>query len=165
METDFFVDTFQSPFGLLRIEASAEHLLSVRWQKTDGPSFVHTSRNALLVEARAQLDAYFRGDLKDFHLPYTLTGTPFQLSVWHALMDIPYGKTVCYQDIAVRIGSPGASRAVGMANHQNPLALVVPCHRVVGKNRTLTGYAGGLNIKQALLDLEYRYANHENFLF
>lgn len=105
-------------------------------------------------EAIAQLQAYFEGNLKTFALPLQLEGTDFQIEVWHALQEIPYGKTVSYADIAKRISRPKAVRAVGAANGQNPIAIIVPCHRVIGSNGSLTGYGGGLKNKEALLALE-----------
>lgn len=98
--------------------------------------------------------AYFAGELQRFTLPLAAQGTAFQRSVWQALCDIPYGETRSYGDIAQAIGKPSASRAVGAANGRNPLSIIVPCHRVIGQNGSLTGYAGGLPIKQALLKLE-----------
>lgn len=108
-----------------------------------------------------QLDEYFTGNLRDFHIPLDLQGTPFQLRVWHALLTIPFGETIHYGEQARRIGQPAASRAVGMANGRNPISIIVPCHRVIGKNGALTGYGGGLDMKRFLLDLE----NPEKALF
>lgn len=105
-------------------------------------------------EATRQLAEYFAGDRTDFDLRLRLEGTAFQRQVWAALRDIPYGETWSYGQLAAHIGSPGASRAVGLANGRNPVAIVVPCHRVVGANGKLTGYGGGLERKQLLLDLE-----------
>jgi len=110
--------------------------------------------NAALVEAARQLAAYFAGELRDFDLPLRPSGTPFQLDVWRALQTIPYGETISYGQLAERIGRPTAARAVGRATGQNPIAVVVPCHRVIGADGTLTGYAGGLDTKAALLALE-----------
>lgn len=112
----------------------------------------------LLKEAWRQVGEYFAGQRRRFELPLSLHGTPFQKQVWQALQGIPYGKVCCYGEIAEKLGRPKAARAVGMANHNNPVAIIVPCHRVIGKNGTLTGYAGGLDKKQALLELERRYA-------
>lgn len=109
---------------------------------------------AVLAEAGAQLAAYFAGELTAFDLPLAPRGTAFQLRVWAALRDIPYGETESYGALAQRIGSPGASRAVGLANGRNPIGIVVPCHRVVGADGSLTGYGGGLPRKRFLLDLE-----------
>ena len=104
--------------------------------------------------AAEELRQYFRGELRRFTFPVEVHGTPFQRSVWEALRTIPYGETRTYGQIAALIGHPRAARAVGMANHRNPLCLVVPCHRVVGAGGGLTGYAGGLEIKRRLLALE-----------
>jgi methylated-DNA-[protein]-cysteine S-methyltransferase len=103
-----------------------------------------------------QIDEYFQGTRTEFDFSMHLEGTPFQLAVWHELLNIPYGKTRTYGDIAKRLGKPGAARAVGMANHDNPIPIVVPCHRVVGHDGSLTGYGGGLHIKKQLLTIETR---------
>ena len=124
----------------------------------DSDEWVRVDRFAAIKEAAQQLDAYWAGELFDFELPLAPGGTPFQNRVWAALRTIPYGKTASYGDIARKIGSPTASRAVGAANGRNPIAIVVPCHRVIGANGTLTGYAGGLDMKQALLAHESRFA-------
>ncbi|MEL3923622.1 methylated-DNA--[protein]-cysteine S-methyltransferase [Aeromonas enteropelogenes] len=102
----------------------------------------------------AEFEAYFAGRLQRFTLPLAASGTEFQQAVWQALCDIPYGETRSYGDIARAIGKPNAMRAVGAANGRNPLSIIVPCHRVIGQNGSLTGYAGGLEIKKALLQLE-----------
>ncbi|MFE2417204.1 methylated-DNA--[protein]-cysteine S-methyltransferase [Streptomyces hokutonensis] len=106
------------------------------------------------TEATAQLQAYFAGELKEFTLELRLHGTPFQRMVWDQLRRIPYGETRSYGDLADALGNPGASRAVGLANGKNPIGIIVPCHRVVGANGSLTGYGGGLDRKQRLLDFE-----------
>lgn len=104
--------------------------------------------------AADQLDAYFAGRLTSFDLPLAPHGSGFQRRVWAALQEIPYGQTQSYGELAVRVGSPGAARAVGLANGRNPIGIVIPCHRVVGSDGSLTGYGGGLERKRALLDLE-----------
>ena len=109
-----------------------------------------------LTEAIRQLDAYFRGELRSFDLPLALEGTTFQKTVWQELLKIPYGAAVSYREIARRIGKPKAVRAVGAANGRNPLPIVVPCHRVIGSDGSMTGYGGGLQIKEFLLELERR---------
>jgi methylated-DNA-[protein]-cysteine S-methyltransferase len=106
------------------------------------------------ADLRRQLDAYFAGELRDFDLQLAPTGTPFQLDVWRALRAIPYGATASYGEIARAVGQPGAARAVGGANNRNPIAIVVPCHRVIGAGGSLTGYGGGLDRKRLLLALE-----------
>ncbi len=103
-----------------------------------------------------QLSAYFAGELTEFDVPLNLRGTPFQQRVWAALQEIPYGRTTTYGELAVEIGSPSASRAVGLANGRNPVSVIVPCHRVVGSTSSLTGYGGGLDRKRYLLDFERR---------
>jgi methylated-DNA-[protein]-cysteine S-methyltransferase len=108
-------------------------------------------------EARRQLDAYFAGELRDFDLPLAAKGTSFQHAVWDALCAIPYGETVSYAQIAKRIGKPAAMRAVGAANGANPIAIIVPCHRVIGADGSMTGYGGALPAKRLLLDLERRH--------
>jgi methylated-DNA-[protein]-cysteine S-methyltransferase len=117
------------------------------------------SHSLLLENAMSQLDEYFRGRRKAFNLPLKWKGTDFQEQVWQALCEIPYGTTVSYSDIASKIGRPKAVRAVGQANRANELAILVPCHRVIGKNRSLTGYAGSrTDVKAQLLELEQRYS-------
>ena len=108
----------------------------------------------LMAVVCRQLDEYFSGARKEFDIPLLLHGSPFQLKVWKALQAIPYGEVVTYKDIANSIGNPKAVRAVGMANHCNPIAVIVPCHRVVGVGGKLVGYAGGVDIKRYLLNLE-----------
>ncbi len=115
------------------------------WQESD---------RGVVRETIRQLGAYFAGKLTHFDLPLTPAGTPFQLEVWRELQRIPYGTVISYGELAGRIGKPHASRAVGAANGANPIPIVVPCHRVIGSNGKLTGYGGGLAIKEALLELE-----------
>jgi methylated-DNA-[protein]-cysteine S-methyltransferase len=107
--------------------------------------------------AYSQLTEYFEGQRKVFDFPYKMQGTDFQKKVWKALCEIPYGETRSYKDIAIVVGNPKASRAVGMANNRNRLLFVVPCHRVIGANGSLVGYAGGLEMKTTLLELERKY--------
>lgn len=114
---------------------------------------------ALIKKAAKQLMEYLAGKRRMFDVPIALEGTPFQRKVWEALTLIPYGETRSYAEIAGSIGQPKACRAVGMANNKNPLAVMVPCHRVIGANGKLVGYAGGLSIKQKLLELEKEYGN------
>lgn len=109
---------------------------------------------SVFVEAGEQIDAYFRGDLRRFDLPLRLSGTEFQRRVWEGLQGIPYGETISYGELARRVGNIKACRAVGLANGRNPVAVIVPCHRVIGANGTLTGFGGGLDRKQWLLDHE-----------
>jgi methylated-DNA-[protein]-cysteine S-methyltransferase len=108
----------------------------------------------LLAEPTRQLNAYFKGKLRDFEVPVSPGGTPFQRSVWDALQEIPYGETVSYGELARRLGNPKAVRAVGLANGANPISIIIPCHRVIGSTGALVGYGGGLATKQALIALE-----------
>lgn len=144
--------TMESPVGLLTITEESGALTALHFggeSETPPPT-------PLLQEVLRQLTAYFAGTLTAFDLPLAPKGTPFQQAVWRALCVIPYGQTRSYSEIAAAIGRPNACRAVGMANHQNPIAIIVPCHRVVGKGGALTGYAGGLAVKQALLAFEQK---------
>jgi methylated-DNA-[protein]-cysteine S-methyltransferase len=113
-----------------------------------------TSRGDAKAKLRRQLLEYFEGRRKTFDVPLAPKGTPFQLAVWKALLDVPYGQTISYADLASRIGKPAAVRAVGAANGANPIPVIIPCHRIIGSNGTLTGYGGGIERKQWLLALE-----------
>ena len=121
-----------------------------------GVGKIHTTYNetALLQEAKKQLEEYFDGKRRDFDLPISLHGTDFQKKVWNVLRNIPYGETLSYGEVALRIGNPKASRAVGGANNKNPVMIIVPCHRVIGADGSLTGFGGGLPAKEYLLALE-----------
>jgi len=119
------------------------------------PTDYETRETPLNKKAAKQLDEYFNGKRKVFDLPLALDGTDFQIKVWNALQTIRYGKTISYGQLAAMTGNPKASRAVGMANNRNPIPIIVPCHRVIGSNGSLTGYAGGLELKQKLLELEH----------
>lgn len=139
-----------SPFGPIQIGCENGCVVSIlRTGRDTRDTPTPLSR---LVEC--QLQEYFSGSRKAFDIPLRPKGTPFQLAVWRALCEIPYGETRTYGQIAAAIGKPNAARAVGMACNRNPLWIVIPCHRVVGSNHALTGYAGGLSMKRALLELE-----------
>ena len=144
-----------SPVGPLLVYANGEDtsLVKISFGGTSAPQD-HLTDTPLLEEAARQLQEYFEGRRKRFDLPLAPKGTPFQQACWKALCDIPYGRTHSYADQAKAVGSPKASRAVGMANNRNPLPIVIPCHRVVGSGGKLVGYAGGLEIKEKLLALE-----------
>lgn len=146
-----------SPVGELMLVADDGGLCGLYMQKHahwDGLQSSWRRDDKRLCEARAQLRGYFAEELKEFTLPLSPQGTVFQRSVWKELLNIPYGETISYAELAARIGRPGASRAVGLANGRNPLSIVVPCHRVVGSDGSLTGYGGGLARKRWLLDHE-----------
>ena len=154
--------TFDSPVGELVLVADDDALVAVLWPDDD-PARVRGIADAARVAAdghpvlRAtaeQLDEYFDGRRTTFDLPLRPAGTPFQQAVWRALVDVPYGETTSYGELARRIGRPGAVRAVGLANGRNPISIVVPCHRIIGSDGSLTGYGGGLERKRYLLDLE-----------
>ncbi|MBR9790420.1 MAG: methylated-DNA--[protein]-cysteine S-methyltransferase [Gammaproteobacteria bacterium] len=142
---------WQSPCGLMAISADDKGITSIRFVSE---STAEASPSNLTQACCEQLEAYFDGRLTTFSVPLNASGTAFQQQVWRQLQAIPYGQTVSYGDIANDIGKPTASRAVGMANGKNPLTIIVPCHRVIGSNGKLTGYAGGLTRKQFLLALE-----------
>ncbi len=147
--------TMPSPVGDLLLQTDGEHLTAISFEPFSPPTLQAEPAHPVLVQAREQLEEYFAGRRRDFDIPLSATGTPFQQQVWAALRNIPYGLTASYGQIAQRLGLPaGASRAVGAANGANPIAVVVPCHRVIGSNGSLTGYAGGLQRKRVLLQLE-----------
>jgi len=147
-------DTVCAPFGELLLLAEGEHLtgLYLDAAKTLKSRPADWRRGAkVLQRARAQLKAYFAGELRAFDLPLTLRGTAFQRRVWSALCDIPYGTTISYAELARRVGSPRGFRAAGQANGANPISIIVPCHRVIAADATLGGYSGGLDRKRWLL--------------
>ena len=151
--------TFDSPLGPLTVVASAHGLRAVLWpDDPDGRVRLDDAdpagESAVADAACQQLREYFAGERHEFDLPLDLVGTDFQVEVWTSLADIPYGETATYGEQATRIGRPTAVRAVGAANGRNPVSIVLPCHRVVGADGQLTGFAGGMDAKRFLLDLE-----------
>ncbi len=147
----------ETPVGPVMVTATDQAITSIRFGTEMPENSTLTAESAatpLLQEAARQLREYFSGTRRDFSLPLAPAGTPFQKSVWQALLTIPYGETCTYGQIAVQIGHNKSFRAVGMANNRNPIVIVVPCHRVLGYDGKLTGYAGGLDIKEQLLNLE-----------
>lgn len=151
--------TIASPVGELTLVASAQGLVAVLWEN-DAPGRVRLGavtqdgEHPVLLAAESQLGEYFAGARARFDLPLDFRGTDFQKQVWAELLAIPFGETRSYGEIAVRLGRPGASRAVGAANGRNPISIVAPCHRVIGSTGELTGFAGGLSAKEYLLELE-----------
>jgi methylated-DNA-[protein]-cysteine S-methyltransferase len=139
----------ESPVGKLKIESDERSVTGI-WLNARG-TVTPGRPEGVLAELERQLEAYFSGALKTFDLPLAPRGTPFQLEVWSALQSIPYGSTCSYSDIARKIGRADAVRAVGAANGQNPIPIVIPCHRVIGANGSLTGFGGGLPMKKWLL--------------
>ena len=150
----------ESPVGDLRIVSDGEAVTAAYFApfelaKITAPLGERDDAHPVLAEAARQLRAYFAGELREFDLPLAPVGTAYQQRVWEALREIPYGETATYGEIAGRLGQPrGAARAVGLANGRNPIGVIVPCHRVIGANGRLVGYAGGLERKQGLLTLE-----------
>ncbi|MBD5118366.1 MAG: methylated-DNA--[protein]-cysteine S-methyltransferase [Clostridiales bacterium] len=142
------------PIGTLGLMDDGEGLSRVSLCREDVRPGAGEGETPLTLQAAAELDEYFAGRRKSFTVPLSPKGTEFQLAVWQALRDIPYGQTRTYGEIAAAIGRPRAARAVGMANHDNPLLIFTPCHRVVGKDGSLTGFACGLEAKRRLLELE-----------
>lgn len=148
-----YYTTTKSPIGRLTLASNGDALTGLHMAPFE-PAAGWRRDPAPFAEAIAQLESYFTGDRRTFDLPLAPVGTPFQLSVWKALRTIPYGQVRSYGDIARRIRNPKAVRAVGRANGSNPIAIVVPCHRVIGANGTLTGFGGGIDRKVRLLALE-----------
>lgn len=150
-----------SPIGFLTLAGRGPVLTNLRMvDQTYEPDRADwTLDDRAFPDAVEQLGAYFAGELKQFDLRLEFNGTPFQQKVWEALRTIPYGETRSYGEIALQIGNPTASRAVGLANGHNPIAVIVPCHRVIGANGSLTGFGGGLDRKRTLLSLEQNAAS------
>ena len=148
-----------SPVGLLKLVANDLALVAILWENDDPKrvrlgSLIEDVDHPILCLAEQQLGEYFAGARKSFDLPLDFAGTPFQKKVWSELLNIPFGQTRTYGQIANAIGKPRAFRAVGAANGKNPISIVAPCHRVIGKDGSLTGFAGGLEAKECLLGIE-----------
>ena len=157
------ITTIDTPLGALGLASNGEALTAISFNEEIEDLHglqVAASEDPILAETEAQLLAYFQGELKSFDLPLSMSGTAFQRRVWEALRAIPYGETSSYSEVAAAIGlvPRHSSRAVGLANGANPIPIVVPCHRVIGANGSLTGYGGGLERKQYLLTLELTHA-------
>ncbi|MFA6126400.1 MAG: methylated-DNA--[protein]-cysteine S-methyltransferase [Bacteroidales bacterium] len=144
---------YESPVGWIEISALHEGICSVIFREPDGEILPATG---ILADCAIQLDKYFSGSLTSFDLPLSPEGTPFQKRVWSELVNIPYGQLITYRDLAKRVGGITYTRIVGQANGRNPVSILIPCHRVVGINGALTGYAGGLWRKKFLLELEQK---------
>ena len=157
----YFYKMVDSPVGRLKLVASDAGLAAILWEndrpgRVQLPIEAEDRRHPVLVETERQLQEYFSGRRTAFALPLDVAGTVFQRQVWQALLTIPFGETRSYGQIARQIGKPAAVRAVGAANGANPIAVFLPCHRVIGADGSLTGYGGGLELKRALLSLESR---------
>jgi methylated-DNA-[protein]-cysteine S-methyltransferase len=159
LKLTYFYKTVGSPVGVLKLVASDRGLAAILWERDDpkrvrlGP-LEEDKKHSVLREAERQLHDYFGGKLRKFSLPLDFAGTAFQKKVWRALLGIPFGETRTYGQIARQIGRPQASRAVGAASGKNPISIIAPCHRVIGADGKLTGFAGGLEAKALLLKLE-----------
>lgn len=147
MKKIFYYDTYAGRIGIAEEDGAITHLIFSERDWT-------VEETDLIKETKRQLDEYFAGKRKEFDIPTRLEGTEFQKRVWEELRKIPYGKTVTYKDIAETVGCPKGFRAVGLANNRNPISIIYPCHRVIGSNGSLTGYGGGLDVKEKLLELE-----------
>ena len=151
---------FKSKYGVIEISYNGNTVISIKKivKAVGHDEFTEKSqlKNDFLQKVEKELQEYFHGTRKSFNFTYEPEGTEFQKKVWKALEEIPYGETRTYKEIATNIGNPNASRAVGMANNKNPLMIVIPCHRVIGSNGKLVGYAGGLEMKKDLLEMEKR---------
>jgi len=164
VESNRYCMEIDSPIGQLLLVGTELELTHIGFQ--DGPRPM-TRESEWIEDAtpfaavRQELDAYFAGNLRDFTVPLAPEGTAFQSDVWRALCDIPYGETTSYGELAARIGNPKASRAVGAANGRNPIPIIVPCHRVIGSTGSMTGFGGGIPIKEKLLALERRVAGSQ----
>ena len=153
--SDRIASTLPTPIGELLLVGDGEALTAVEFDDARrGSPTPGGAGDSVIEEAAAQLRAYFAGTRTTFDLPLRAAGTPFEQAVWEELRRIPYGETTSYGELAARVGEPTAARAVGRANGRNPLPIIVPCHRVIGADGSLTGFGGGLECKRALLDLE-----------
>lgn len=146
--------TFESPLGLLRAQANSEGIYALDFTCNDEK---HAQENGHIIQLRRELDAYFEGKLKQFLVPLVPVGTPFQKGVWEVLRTIPYGETISYSQEAFALHHPKAVRAVANANGKNPIAIVIPCHRVIAKDGSIGGYSSGVWRKEYLLALEQKY--------
>ncbi|MGL4676806.1 MAG: methylated-DNA--[protein]-cysteine S-methyltransferase [Brevinema sp.] len=148
-----YIHHFSSPVGILRLLGNQDCLLNIDFVS----SIQETSQHSILLQAELQLNEYFLHQRTIFTIPFEIIGTSFQVKVWEVLQTIPYGTTCSYQSIAQAIDHPKAYRAVGNANNKNPLSIIIPCHRVIGADKSLTGYGGGLEYKKWLLNHEKQY--------
>lgn len=151
---ELFCASFESPIGIVEVTATASHIVTVDFVEE---AQLQTEQPEVLQRAITQLREYFAGTRQVFDVPYQFNGTVFQQKVWHALTTVPYNKTASYKDIAIYIGNEKAVRAVGMTNGKNPISIIVPCHRIIGSNGKLTGYAGGVWRKEWLLHHEQQF--------
>ena len=157
-----YIASFESPVGFLILKSDGQSISKISFSDND----IQEQHSCVLLEnCKAQLQNYFSGKTFSFDLPLNPDGTVFQQKVWAELQKIPFGETITYMELAVRLGDTKAIRAVGTANGGNPIAIIIPCHRVIGAGNKLTGYAGGIWRKKALLELEMRYNPNKQTLF
>lgn len=157
-----FQISFNSPLGFLILKSDGQSVTAISFSEDD----IHEQNSCEILEkCREQLENYFSGKSLSFDLPLSPEGTEFQQRVWAELLKIPYGETITYMDMAVRLGDPKCIRAAGTANGKNPIAIVIPCHRVIGAGNKLTGYAGGIWRKKILLELEMKHTIRKDMLF
>lgn len=149
----YFYATDFGNFGIAEQNGGITHLF---FEEDPLPQNMPIHETPRIREAAAQLRSYLAGELTSFSLPLKPTGTPFFQKAWAHLCAIPYGKTVTYKEMAAKMGSPKAARAIGLANNRNPIPIIIPCHRIIGSNGSLTGYRGGIELKQKLIELEQR---------
>jgi methylated-DNA-[protein]-cysteine S-methyltransferase len=157
-----FIYSFSSPLGFLIIKSDGQSITEICFSETE---IQETKTCKVLEDCKEQLENYFSGKVLVFDLPLRAEGTEFQQKVWNELLKIPYGETITYMELAERLGDPKAIRAVGTANGRNPVAIIIPCHRVIGAGNKLTGYAGGIGRKRKLLELEMKYNPTKRTLF
>jgi methylated-DNA-[protein]-cysteine S-methyltransferase len=166
MPETFYITYYHSPVGMLRIAGTENYISEISfYDKVQKTEMKKKNLPPLLIQCVEQLIQYFHGERRKFDLPIQQPGTKFQQDVWNELLSIPFGKTISYQELAIRTGDNKATRAVANANGKNNIAIVVPCHRVIGSNRELVGYAGGLWRKKWLLELEAKLAYGVQTLF
>jgi methylated-DNA-[protein]-cysteine S-methyltransferase len=154
--------SFNSPLGYLILKSDGQSVTAISFSEND---IQEQNSCEVLDSCKAQLDDYFSGKSLTFDLPLSPEGTEFQQRVWSELLKIPYGETITYMDMALRLGDPKCIRAAGTANGKNPIAIIIPCHRVIGAGNKLTGYAGGLWRKKILLELEMQHTIRKDMLF
>lgn len=157
-----YISSYKSPLGFLVLKSDGEAVTEIVFSEQD---LSEKKECAVLQQCKAQLEDYFCGKSLEFNLPINPRGTEFQKKVWAELLTIPKGETITYHELAVRLGDPKCIRAAGTANGRNPLAIVIPCHRVIGAGNKLTGYAGGISRKLWLLEHEMKYNPSKNTLF
>ena len=154
--------SYNSPLGFLNLKSDGQFITEISFSESE---LQEQNDCAVILQCKQQLEDYFSGKSIEFDLPLNPKGTEFQQKVWNELIKIPYGETITYMELAVRLGDAKAVRAVGTANGRNRIAIVIPCHRVIGAGNKLTGYAGGIWRKKILLELEMKHSIRKNSLF